>query len=129
MTPLRSYLIRAIYEWIVDNSMTPYLLVNTEDNGTIVPDRFVQDGKIVLNLKPEAIQDLTLGNTNIEFSARFGGAPTQVIFPVAAVLAIYARENGKGMIFDQDDGDLPPSDSGPGPFTDKSSKPVLKVVK
>lgn len=127
MTSLRPYLIRAIYEWILDNCLTPYLLVNADKEGAIVPENFIQDGRIILNLRPEAIQNLSFGNSKIEFNARFGGKPMQVEFPVSAVAAIYARENGKGMIFDEDEGESPPS--GSESSKDKPSKPVLKVVK
>lgn len=129
MTALRPYLIRAIYEWIIDNEMTPYLLVDAERKGVNVPHQYVQNGKIVLNLRPEAVVNLHLGNESITFQARFGGMPMQVQIPVNAVLAIYAKETGKGMIFDEDiDGTSPPS--GPAPKKDeKPKRPTLKVVK
>ncbi|MGH8550767.1 MAG: ClpXP protease specificity-enhancing factor [Methylococcales bacterium] len=131
MTPLRPYLIRSLYEWILDNTLTPYLLVNAEHENTVVPEQFVQEGRIVLNVRPEAIQNLILGNSEIAFNARFGGLPMKVEIPVSAVLAIYAQENGKGMIFDDDDGGLPPSGSSPDSKPEKArpSKPRLKVVK
>lgn len=128
MTSLKPYLIRAIYGWIADNHMTPYVLVNANAAETVVPNHFVQEGKIILNLRPEAVQGLCLGDDHIEFNARFGGAPTHVTFPVAAVLGIYAKENGRGMVFDEESsGDgVPP---GPDPDKGKPTKPVLKVVK
>lgn len=130
MTSLKPYLIRAIYDWVVDNSYTPYMLVNAEADEVSVPQRYVQDGKIVLNLHPQAVMGLSLGNQAIGFNARFGGASMQVQFPVAAVLAIYAKENGKGLIFDEDgDGDLPPPAPTSGPSKKKPPKPTLKVVK
>jgi stringent starvation protein B len=131
MTSLRPYLIRSLYEWILDNGLTPYLLVDAEQKNTVVPDQFVQEGRIVLNIRPEAIQGLVLGNSEIAFSARFGGVPMKVAIPVSAVLAIYAQENGKGMIFDDDDGELPPSGPSRGSKSDKDrpSKPRLRVVK
>jgi stringent starvation protein B len=131
MISLKPYLIRAIYDWIVDNNFTPYLLVNAEAEGVIVPLQYVQDGKIVLNLRPQAVQGLSLGNRNIAFSARFGGNPMQVDVPVRAVLAIYAQENGKGMIFDEDDeGDTPPpAESASREPSAAKKKPFLKVVK
>jgi stringent starvation protein B len=123
MTSLKPYLIRSIYEWIVDNNLTPYLLVDAENTDAILPVTFVENGKIVLNVRPEAIQELTLGNEEIKFNARFSGKPMQIIAPVPAVLAIYAKENGKGMIFDQDDDDnLPPANNSP-------TKPKLHIVK
>lgn len=129
MTALRPYLIRAIYEWIVDNAMTPYILVDAEREGVNVPRQYIQDGRMVLNLRPEAVVNLLLGNEAICFQARFGGTPMQVQVPVNAVLAIYAKETGKGMIFDEEmDGTSPPS--GPAPNKEKTPKrPTLKVVK
>ncbi len=126
MTPNRPYLIRAIYEWIVDNGMTPYLMVHAEREGVQVPREFVQDGNIVLNLSPTAVRGLSLGNEQVEFSARFSGVRRNVQCPVSAVLAIYARENGRGMVFrDQDTGEKPP----PGPEDKGPGKPTLRVVK
>lgn len=125
MTALRPYLIRALYEWIVDNAMTPYLLVDAEHEGVNVPRRYVQNGKIVLNLSPSAVVDLLLGNEAIDFKARFGGTPMQVQVPVEAVLAIYAKETGKGMIFDAETDSTPP----PPDKEAKPKRPSLKVVK
>jgi stringent starvation protein B len=130
MTSLKPYLIRAIYEWIADNNFTPYLLVNAEADGVIVPRQFIQDGKIVLNVRPQAVHGLHLGNDNIAFNARFGGTPMQVDVPVRAVLAIYAQENGRGMIFDEEgEMDTPPP-AAPSPDSSATKKrPALKVVK
>lgn len=133
MNSLKPYLIRAIYDWVVDNNFTPYLLVNAEAPNVVVPRQYVQDGKIVLNLRPQAVHGLSLGNHNIMFNARFGGSPMQVDVPIKAVLAIYAQENGKGMVFDEDedDGDdetPPPVDNTPTPPAAKK-RPALKVVK
>lgn len=127
MTPSRPYLIRALYEWIIDNGHTPYILVNAEDDKVLVPRQFVEDGKIVLNIAPGAVQNLQLGNQVVELDARFSGTPMQVSVPVMSVLAIYARENGKGMVFtdEEDGGDEPP----PSPEEDKSKRPALRVVK
>ena len=130
MSSLKPYLIRAIYEWIVDNNFTPYLLVNAEAEGTAVPRSFVQDGRIVLNLRPEAIKALSLGNDYISFNARFAGKPMQVDVPMRAVLALYAQENGRGMIFDEEeaDEDNPPPEPTP-PAPEPKKRPVLRVVK
>lgn len=126
MTPLKPYLIRSIYEWIVDNQLTPHLLVDAKVNNAILPRDFIEDGKIVLNIRPEAIQGLTLGNEDIQFNARFSGKPTHIFVPTTAILAIYAKENGKGMVFDPDqDSDTPP----PPPSVKKQPKPQLKIVK
>lgn len=103
MTPNRPYLIRAIYDWIVDNSLTPYLLADARQPEVVVPPGAEQDGKVVLNLSPTAIRDLELGNEYVMFNARFGGVAREVIVPVNAVLAVYAHENGQGMLFPQDE--------------------------
>jgi stringent starvation protein B len=131
MTSLKPYLIRAIYDWIVDNHMTPYVLVNAEAEEAVVPSQSIQDGKIVLNLRPEAIQGLSLGDHRIEFNARFSGAPMHVAFPVTAVLAVYAKENGRGMVFDEEEnsGDDVPPRPDTSKAKPKAQKPVLKVVK
>jgi len=133
MNSLKPYLIRAIYEWIVDNRFTPYLLVNTTVEGAQVPQAFVQDDRIVLNLRPEAVHGLSLGNDHILFSARFGGKPMQVNVPVRSVLAIYAQENGRGMVFDEDeegdDTSPPPSPTAETTAPQEKKKPVLRIVK
>lgn len=134
MTSLRPYLIRAVYDWILDNSMTPYLLVDAEAEGAMVPTAYVHEGRIVLNLRPEAVQALSLGDQQIEFSARFGGKPMSVSLPVTAVLAIYAKENGRGMVFEHEEGEEtppnPPPEPPAGPVKkSKPSRPVLTVVK
>jgi stringent starvation protein B len=126
MTPLKPYLIRSIYEWIIDNNLTPHLLVDAENPRAILPVDFIEDGKIVLNIRPEAIQGLNLGNEEIDFNARFSGKPMHIVTPISAVLAIFAKENGKGMIFDQEDGD----DNEPlTPVKKSPSKPTLRIVK
>jgi stringent starvation protein B len=130
MISLKPYLIRAIYDWIVDNSFTPYLLVNANGEGVTVPRQYVQDGKIVLNLRPQAVHGLSLGNQNVTFSARFGGNPMKVDIPVRSVLAIYAQENGKGMIFDEEsEDDTPPPADPPTQEPVQKKRPVLTVVK
>ena len=129
MMSLKPYLIRAIYDWIVDNQFTPYLLVNADGDGVVVPRQYVQEGKIVLNLRPQAVHGLALGNSHIAFSARFGGNPMQVDIPIRAVLAIYAQENGKGMIFDDEDDETPPSADPPAEDATPKKRPTLRVVK
>lgn len=126
MTSLKPYLIRSIYEWIIDNQLTPHLLVNAADGNAVVPEQFVEDGKIVLNIRPEAVQSLSLGNDIIEFNARFSGKGMHIVVPVADVLAIYAKENGKGMIFDPED-DKSNNDSSP--EKKPSGRPNLRVIK
>jgi stringent starvation protein B len=125
MTSSRPYLIRAIHEWIVHNYLTPYLLVDIESDAVDVPRQHGQNGKIVLNISPQAVDGLILGNEAIGFRARFGGISTDVYVPVEAVLAIYAKENGRGMVFtDEEDGPEPDS-----PATGSGRRPRLKVVK
>jgi stringent starvation protein B len=131
MTSNRPYLIRALFDWLLDNALTPHLLVEVEDESTVVPRQFVEDGRIVLNIGPDAVRGLELGNELITFNARFSGTPMDVVVPVSAVLGIYARENGQGMLFPQEeladspDG-LPEDDPEPSPPTDR---PTLKLVK
>jgi stringent starvation protein B len=129
MNSSRPYLIRAINEWILDNALTPYLLVNAEAAGVEVPQRYVDNGKIVLNINPQAIDGLQILNDRIEFNARFGGNPMQVLIPIGAVLAIYAQENGRGMMFNEDE-ETPPPPAGPSDDTPpRGGRPSLKVVK
>ncbi len=129
MTPLRPHLIRAIYEWILENGMAPHLLVNAKLDGVNVPQQSVQDGRIIMSLRPEAIQNLSLGIERIEFNARFSGTPMQIVIPVPAVLAIYARENGKGIVFEDEDMSSAPDPSVKETVAEKPSRPVLKIVK
>lgn len=131
MTPNKPYLLRAIYQWIVDNDCTPYLVVAASYPGVQVPSQFVRDGQVTLNIGPSAVRELEIGNDWLEFSARFGGVPTQVSAPTAAVVAIFAKENGQGMGFDVEAPPEPDPDSnGPeqGP-PEAGKKPSLKVVK
>lgn len=129
MTSSRPYLVRAMYQWIVDNGMTPHLLVDAGAEGCMVPTEHVQDGKIVLNIAPMAISGLTLGDDDITFSARFGGKSQSIQAPVQAVLAIYARENGQGMMFSEDENVTGTSHGkGNDPDPDRP-KPTLRVVK
>lgn len=131
MTPSRPYIMRALYEWIVDNDCTPYLLVDAGISDVMVPQQYVKDGQIVLNISPGAVMDLNISNEAVIFNGRFGGVATDIFVPVGAVLGIYARENGQGMVFDAED--LPPEPSPPSggaPVSIKSgSRPALKVVK
>ncbi|WON76535.1 ClpXP protease specificity-enhancing factor [Serratia sp. UGAL515B_01] len=100
MTPRRPYLLRAFYDWLLDNQLTPHLVVDVMLPGVQVPMEFVRDGQIVLNIAPRAVGNLQLGDNEVSFNARFGGVPRQVLVPIAAVLAIYARENGAGTMFE-----------------------------
>ncbi|GAB2668024.1 ClpXP protease specificity-enhancing factor [Vibrio panuliri] len=103
MTPRRPYLLRAFYEWLVDNDLTPHLVVAATLPGVRVPQEFVQDGQIILNVAPRAVGNLQLGDDEITFNARFSGRPHLVIVPLYAVQAIYARENGAGTMFDPEE--------------------------
>ena len=103
MTPSRPYIIRALYEWIIDNGLTPHIVVNSMYDGTQVPQEFVNgDGQIVLNVSPSAVSGLELTNESVGFNARFGGVPRNIYVPCMAILGIYARENGQGMMFDNE---------------------------
>jgi len=128
MTSSRPYLIRALYQWIVDNGVTPYILVDALVDGVDVPPQHIQDNKIVLNIAPMAVQGLNLGDDEISFSARFSGQSVTLLVPTNAVLAIYARENGQGMMFN-DEPDTAGPDNSPDGGADEKSKPSLRVVK
>ena len=146
MTTHRPYMIRALNEWILENDCTPYILVNAFEEDVSVPQDFVKDGQIVLNISPIAVHGLRISNEALEFSGRFGGVPTQVHVPIRAVLGIYARENGQGMIFETDDPipEPPPPEKPKGPKVvpvlsesskgdsknlRKGDKPSLRIVK
>jgi stringent starvation protein B len=145
MTSHRPYLVRALNEWILENDCTPYILVNAFETGVLVPQSFVKDGQIVLNISPVAVQGLVISNEGIEFNGRFGGIPTRVYVPTAAILGIYAKENGQGMIFEIEnngngDGPRPPEPppdrkpraapkAAPGGGKGKGGRPSLKIVK
>lgn len=123
MSSTRPYLLRALYDWIVDNAMTPHLLVKADHPGVVVPKRFAKDGKIVLNISPTAVHGLRIDNDTVSFGGRFGGVAHSVNCPMAAVEAIYARENGKGMVFS------PEPDGPDAPQSPRHGKPALKLVK
>ena len=120
MTSHRPYLVRALNEWILENNCTPYILVNAFAKGVEVPQNFVKDGQIVLNISPIAVQGLMITNDGVEFNGRFGGIPTRVYVPTSAIMGIYAKENGQGMVFDADE----PFPEPPEPTPGKNTKPV-----
>ena len=125
----RPYLIRAIYEWCVDSGLTPYLAVRVNAQ-TEVPPAFVKDGEIVLNLGAGAVRNLEMGNEMITCSGRFGGAPFDLMVPVVAVIGIFAKETGQGLVFQGNDPQLPPtSTDGDHESEHKPHKPNLKIVK
>ena len=125
MTSSRPYILRALYEWILENSCTPYILVNAYGEGVQVPQEHVKDGQIVLNIAPAAVHGLQIFDEAIEFSGRFAGIPTPVYVPVGSVLGIYARENGQGMVFDPEK-PVPPSPASPPPSASRKSEPKPK---
>jgi stringent starvation protein B len=137
MTSSKPYLLNGLYEWIVDNDCTPYVLVDAFAEGVEVPLDFVKDGQIVLNIAPRAVTGLQIDAKGMFFNARFGGIPTDVMATIPSIMGIYARENGQGMMFDKETtppgNDQPPS--GPklvpkaGDSSKKSEKPSLKIVK
>jgi stringent starvation protein B len=131
MTSSRPYLVRAMYQWIADNGMTPHLLVDVAIDGVQVPDEHVQNGKIILNIAPMAVTGLVLGDDDVTFSARFSGKSRELYVPIDAVLAVYAKENGQGMMFSADDGASTSRDdkNDPDPDPDKPKRPSLRVVK
>lgn len=101
------YLLRAFYDWIVDNDCTPYVLVDANHPDAAVPQQHVSDGQIVLNIAPRAVSAFHIDLDGIAFNARFGGMPTDIYLPAAAILSIYAQENGQGIVFERS-GDPPP---------------------
>lgn len=104
ITPSRSYLITALHQWMTDNDLTPHLAVDTRIQGVMVPQQFARDEQLVLNISYSAVQNLEIDQGGVSFNARFGGVPMNVYIPLAAVLAIYARENGQGMGFGMEPG-------------------------
>jgi len=139
-TSNKPYLLRAIYDWIVDNDATPHVVLFAENPQVLVPQQFVENGKIILNISPTAAQGLLIDNNGLSFSARFGGKPFNIYSPIGAVLALYASENGDGLSFEPEDfDDTPPenppetpspgSDSSSGEANNSSKRPTLKVVK
>lgn len=143
ISPSRPYLIRALYEWILDNECTPYLLVDAMSPMVEVPREHVRDGQIVLNISANAVRSLDISNEAVSFEARFGGVPRQLYIPVLFVLAIYAKENGQGMVFGNEAGTPDPNDPSPPPKPKlrsvpnkedseskaKAHRPQLKVIK
>ncbi len=128
MTSNKPYLIRAFYDWIVDNQLTPYILVNAAYPGVQVPREHIRHDRIVLNISPTATRGLLLENDRIVFTARFSGQTEQIFVYPGAVLEIYAKENGRGIAFAIDEEEPPPSTTGSESGGTKT-KPSLKLVK
>lgn len=116
MSSNRPYLLRAIYDWISDNDLTPYILVDAGVEGVQVPPQVIKNGQVVLNLAMRAVANLDLGNEWISFQARFSGVSQAIHVPMRAVLALYAQENGQGMMFpaEEEGGETPPNPPAPG---------------
>lgn len=131
MSSQKPYLVRAIYQWLLDNQCTPYLLVNTNHEGVVVPEQYVRDTRIVLNLAPDAINALNMDNDWVSFSARFSGKSMDLFIPVIAIQAIYGKENNEGMFFPEESVPTPPMPPTNTPPTNKinNGKPSLKLVK
>ena len=131
MTPSKPYLIRGLYQWLLDNQSTPYILADSGSDGVMIPPGIATDGKVVLNLSPSAIQNLEITNDYLSFSARFNGVAHDIYCPIASILAIYAKENGEGMMFPADSEEKQDSVGGV-EASGKSGKPNktgLKIVK
>ena len=129
LTSNRPYLIRAMYDWISDNGLTPYLLVDARGQRVHVPPGAVKDGQVVLNVAVRAVSDLELGNHAISFLARFSGVSHQVSVPVSSVLAIYAQENGQGMMFPAENAESGTAVSPPDQPEPPKNGPKLRIVK
>jgi len=140
MSSSRPHIVRALYDWIIENGCTPYILVNAFADDVEVPQEHVKDGQIILNISPSAVQSLFIRSEAIDFDGRFAGIPKRVYVPISAVMGIYAKENGQGMIFDPE-ANLPnppiPTGTDDSPEREKSDskssslvkKPSLRVVK
>ncbi|MDH5649416.1 MAG: ClpXP protease specificity-enhancing factor [Gammaproteobacteria bacterium] len=136
-TTLKPYLIRAIYQWAVDEGFTPHILVDATISGTQVPKDYVKDGQVVLNVHPQSAVGLDMGNDSLAFSARFSGREFSLFIPMNAVLAVFAKENGQGMTFAESTSHEPPPAKQPVPETDNTNRdgkqnakrPTLKIIK
>ena len=125
MSSSRPFIIRALYDWILENDCTPYVLVNAFEDGVEVPQEHVKDGQIILNISPGAVQNLIIRNHAVDFDGRFAGIPKRVFVPISAVMGIYAKENGQGMIFDSE-GDPPKPPAPPPPTGSDGPKAASK---
>lgn len=129
LTPRRPYLLRAFYEWLLDNQLTPHLVVDVTLPGIQVPMEYARDGQIVLNIAPRAVGNLELANNQVRFNTRFDGIPYSVSIPMAAIMAIYARENGAGTMFEPEEAyeeeNMPSDDDTP---LNRGSETVISVI-
>lgn len=126
MTSSKPYLLRALYDWILDNDTTPYILVDATYDDIVIPPGIANDGKVVLNLSPQAVKNLDITNEHVAFSTRFSGVAEDIFCPMASLLAIYARENGEGMMFPAEEDEGAEAKSG---SVEKPRGPTLKVIK
>ncbi len=129
MSALRPYLFRAVYDWALDNGFTPHIVINAAAADVIVPESFVRDGRITLNIHPQAVHQFAFDNTRVSFSARFNGRPFEVSVPLPAVIAVFAKENGRGMFFPEEPAETPPPADQSGSQQTKPKRAVLKRVK
>lgn len=134
LTPTRPYMVRALYQWIEDNELTPYLMVDATAKNVQVPKQYVQDGRIVLNIASRATGNMTMQNDFIHFNARFGGVSQEIWVPLSAVMGIYAKENSQGMFFDPSEyedyqPEAEPKSATEAPKSKRDNKAGLKVLK
>jgi len=129
MKSSRPYLLRALYEWMLDNDATPHLMIDETAAGVQVPSGFSQDGILILSISPNAVRDLSLTNTDVSFSARFAGKPEQVWLPMCAVKGIFAKETGEGMQFMTEPGGPPAEFAGNDEPEPPKRGPGLRVVR
>ena len=127
MTSSKPYLLRALYQWILDNEATPYIHVDTTCQGLRIPSGIETNGKVVLNISPKAVQNLEMTNDYLSFSARFAGVAEDIYCPIGSLIAIYARETSEGMMFPPEDSPAPGGDDPAG--DDRPRGPSLKIVK
>ena len=133
LTSKRPYLLRALHEWMTDNNETPLLVVDAAHSGVQAPGEYAEQGKLILNVSYSATSSLLIGNDAVTFSARFNGRPMNLIVPIDAVMAVYGRETGEGMVFSVAEDDVAVTDDGATadsvPQPSKTGRPQLKVVK
>ncbi|QTS84170.1 ClpXP protease specificity-enhancing factor [Coxiella endosymbiont of Amblyomma nuttalli] len=133
MMPSRPYILRALYEWLIDNQLTPHIMVDVTIPDVEVPKRFIENDMIILNIEPKAVGNLRMGNDAIEFDARFSGVVHHVFIPIFSVKAIYAIENNYGMIFNDEEVNGESGGRNLLPTTDdiptKTGRPALKIVR
>ena len=137
MSSNQPYMFRGIYEWILDNGASPYVLVNAEASNVSVPSQSIENGQIILNISPSAVTNFHMDNDVVSFSARFGGVPENIYLPMNAILALYAAENGQGMVFspveleselEKSNTELPQEQKPQSNKPPKPGKPILKLV-